>query len=269
MTGMQWHDADLLDEKQIAALMVKVQPTHLLHFAWFAVPGKYWTSGENIQWVKASLELLREFARHGGERAVISGTCAEYDWRYGFCSEDLTPLGPSSLYGVCKHSLRIMVEAWARQSGVSTAWGRIFFLYGPYEHPDRLVSSVICGLLRGQPVKCTAGHQIRDFLYVADVAEAFVALLESKASGPVNIASGQPVALKEIVSRIADQLGGHELIELGAIPIAKDEPPLLVADIARLKREVGWSPRYSLDDGLKGTIAWWRDNLPEGSEGTT
>jgi nucleoside-diphosphate-sugar epimerase len=257
-SNIHWHQADLLDSPQVATLIAEVQPSYLLHFAWYTVPGKYWTSTENLRWVQASIGLLREFARHGGQRVVMAGTCAEYDWRYGYCSEAATPLAPVTFYGICKHSLQLMLAAFSKQTGLSAAWGRIFFLFGPHEHPDRLVAYVIRSLLREEPARCSHGSQIRDFLYVQDVAEAFVALLESEVSGPVNIASGQPVTLRELIHRIAAKFNRNDLVELDAVPTSPDEPPLLVADVRRLHDEVGWAPKYDLDTGLDQTIDWWK-----------
>ncbi|MCS6776662.1 MAG: NAD(P)-dependent oxidoreductase [Chloroherpetonaceae bacterium] len=263
----RWHHVDLLAPGGAALLMQEIRPTHLLHFAWYAVPGQYWTSLENFRWVRASLELLQEFQVCGGQRVVMAGTCAEYDWRYGACVENVTPLSPTTPYGVCKNALRALGEAFGAQTGLSFAWGRIFFLYGPHELPSRLVASVICALLRGEPARTSHGRQIRDFLHVQDVADAFVHLLESEVTGAVNVASGRPVALREVVTRIADMIGRRDLLEVGAIPTPPSEPGLLVADTGRLNREVGWVPRYSLEEGLRQTIAWWRENLQEGDAG--
>jgi nucleoside-diphosphate-sugar epimerase len=249
-----WHQANLLDLGQVRELMARVQPSHLLHLAWYAIPGKYWTSIENFQWVQASLELLQTFVQHGGQRVVMAGTCAEYDWKYGYCSEEITPLSPTTVYGICKHSLQTMLAAFARQTGISAAWGRIFFLYGPYEYPTRLVASVIHSLLKGEPARCSHGNQIRDFLYVEDVASAFVALLKSDVQGAFNIGSAQPVALKEAVLKIGEKMGHLDLIRLGEIPTANDDPPMLIADTRKLHDQVKWSPKYSLDTGLAKTI---------------
>jgi nucleoside-diphosphate-sugar epimerase len=257
-SNIHWHQIDLLNFPQMAALIAEVQPSHLLHVAWYTVPGKYWTSTENLRWVQASIGLLQEFVRHGGQRVVMAGTCAEYDWRYGYCSEAVTPLAPTTLYGICKHSLQLMLAAFSRQAGLSTAWGRIFFLFGPHEHPDRLVAYVIRSLLRGEPARCSHGRQIRDFLHVQDVANAFVALLESGVSRPVNIASGQPVALRELIYEIAAKFNRDDLIQLGAVSTPPDEPPLLVADVRCLHDELGWTPKYDLDTGLEQTIDWWK-----------
>lgn len=256
--GVFRHRADLMDSERVAGLMDEVRPTHLLHLAWFAEPGKFWTSPENLRWVRASLGLLEEFERRGGERAVMAGTCAEYDWNYGYCSERFTPLAPSTLYGSCKHALRIASSAFAEQVGLSAAWGRVFFLYGPHEHPARLVSSVVNAVLRDEAAPCSHGEQIRDFLHVADVADAFAALLDSDVSGAVNIASGRPVAIKDIVYEIGGKAGRRDLIRLGARPAPEDEPSLLVADVGRLRDEVGWIPEYDLDRGLEQTMNWWR-----------
>lgn len=254
--GVRWHTADLLDAKQVETLLAQVCPTHLLHFAWYAVPGKYWTSEENASWVGATIELLRAFRKHGGQRAVLAGSCAEYDWASGTCSEESTPCRPATLYGACKLATQTVLSPWSRQSGVSSAWGRIFFLYGPFEHPNRLVSSVIRSLLSGQPARCTSGEQVRDFMHVEDVATAFVTLLGSEVTGVVNIASGEPVMVKEVVRAIAAQLDRARLLDIGAIQLAESEPQMLCADITRLRSEVGFRPRYDLAAGLKQAIAW-------------
>lgn len=261
IAGVYWHRVNLLDEERITELTARVKPTHLLHFAWIATPGVYWTSIENLRWVQASLSLLQAFVRHGGQRAVVAGTCAEYDWTNDCCSEDATPLVPATLYGTCKHALQIMLRAFSDEVELSAAWGRIFFLYGPHEHPDRLVPYVVRSMLRGEPVRCSHGNQVRDFLYVQDVADAFVALLESDVTGALNIASGQAVKLKDVVYEIADELNGRDTVELGAVPAPAGEPARLIADTRRLTDEVKWSPKYDLRRGLEQTIQWWRKEL--------
>jgi nucleoside-diphosphate-sugar epimerase len=255
---VHWHTTDLLDAASVERLIAKLKPSHLLHFAWYAVPGKYWTAPENVRWVQASLEILQAFARHGGQRVVMAGTCAEYDWNHGYCSETVTPLAPATLYGHCKHALQLVLGAFAEQARLSAAWGRVFFLYGPREYPSRLVPSVITSLLRGEPARCSHGNQIRDFLYVDDVAAAFVALLDSPVTGAVNIASGVPMALKDIIYAIADQLQRRDLVRLGAIAASPNEPELLAASVSRLRNEVGWQPQRDLLAGLNLTIDWWK-----------
>ena len=196
--------------------MDSVQPTHLLHLAWFAVPGQFWTSPENLRWVQASLELLSVFESVGGRRLVVAGSCDEYEWSDVDCDEHDTPLRPATLYGTCKHALHLVMAL------------------------------------------CTPGTQVRDFLHVADVAGAFVALLDSPVGGAVNIASGTPVSIANLVSTIGRQMGAASLVRLGARPLPAHEQPRLTARVARLRDEVGWTPTISLESGLEQTTAWWR-----------
>jgi nucleoside-diphosphate-sugar epimerase len=260
-SDVEWHSVDLLNVQSLSDLVARVRPTHLLHLAWTTAPGQYWTSLENVRWVQASLELLQQFAAHDGQRAVLAGTCAEYDWSDGHCSESDTPLRPQTLYGVSKHALQLLTESFAERAGFSAAWGRIFFLYGQHEHPERLVSYVIRSILQREAVLCSHGEQVRDFLYVKDVAAAFVALLESDVRGAVNIGSGEAVALKNLIHKIADKLHGREFVRLGAVKVSSAEPALLLPAVERLRKEVGWSPRYSLDEGLEETVDWWKEIL--------
>jgi nucleoside-diphosphate-sugar epimerase len=253
-----WHKCDLLVPEDRDAVVREVESTHLLHFAWYAEPGRYWTSTENLRWVEASLQLLRGVAAGGGQRVVMAGTCAEYDWDYGFFSEQTTPLRPMRLYGRSKHAVQEVGASFAEELGISFAWGRIFFLYGPREPSGRLVSSVAEGLLAGRQVPTSEGSQVRDFMHVEDVAEAFCALLDSDVQHPVNIASGIPVSVREVVAAVAEATGRPELVRWGAQPLREGEPPLIVGDARRLHTEVGFAPRYDLEAGARQTVEWWR-----------
>ena len=251
---IHWHCANLLKPDEVVALVQKVKPSHLLHLAWYAIPGKFWTASENLDWVQATVGLMRVFHEQGGQRFVGAGSCAEYDWAFDHCQEASTPCRPATLYGAAKYCTQLLLDAWSRQTGMSSAWGRVFFLYGPGEYPSRLVPSVINSLLNGEPALCTHGEQVRDFMHVEDVAAAFVALLDSDVRGVVNIASGTPLALKEIVYTIADKMGRRDLVQLGAVPSSADDPAALIADIERLRDEVGFKPSLNLQDGIALTV---------------
>ena len=125
--NVTWHQVDLLNELAVSELLRSVKPTHLLHFGWYTEHGKFWSGEENLAWTKSTIQLLKEFKKNGGRRIVGAGTCAEYDWRYGYCSENVTPLNSSSLYGRCKNAIRSIAQEYAALNDLSFAWGRIFF----------------------------------------------------------------------------------------------------------------------------------------------
>ncbi len=256
-----WRQCDLLDAVQTERLLAEVHPTRLLHLAWYTEAGKYWESPENPRWLDATRTIARAFGSIGGQRFVGAGSCAEYDWTVGdgICRETSTPLRPCSLYGRSKDAARAAVESEAREFGFSAVWGRIFHLYGPFEHPSRLISSMIVALLSGGDARTSHGEQVRDFMHVADVGAAFASLLDSSVEGAVNLGTGRSLPIREVALAIADRLGARDRLRPGAIPARADDPPRLVPDVRRLQDEVGFSPRYVLEDGLEQTIAWWRE----------
>jgi nucleoside-diphosphate-sugar epimerase len=255
--SIRWHDVDLLEPDAARNLARSVRATHLLHLAWTAVPGKFWDDPDNERWLARSLELVQGFAASGGERLVVAGTCAEYDWTGPCCDEDSTALRPATRYGMAKHKLHASLQ---QLQGLSCAWGRIFWLYGPAEHPQRLVPSAILQIMAGRPFECRNPEQSRDFLHVHDVAAAFIALLDSPERGAFNVASGKPTPLRSIVSTIARLLRRPEHAQVGA-GSAADGPPSIFGTNERL-RATGWRPRFDIDSGLADTVLWWRNRRP-------
>jgi nucleoside-diphosphate-sugar epimerase len=253
--SVRFHKCDILNAEAVSKSLASIRPTHLLHLAWIAKPGEYWTSLENHLWVDATKHLVQTFLDQGGKRVVLVGSCAEYDWSVaGVCHEFETPRRPATVYGRCKHE----VGEWALSLSCSLAWARLFFLYGPGEHPARLVPSVARALLAGNVADCTSGQQQRDFLHVHDAASALIELVKSPVTGAVNLGSGEAVAVRTVIEIVARECGRPELVQFGSRPIPSGEPNLLVADVSRLRSQLDWQPQISLPEGLRDTVNWWR-----------
>ena len=258
-TSVYWHKVNLLDDKQIKGLLEKVRPSHLLHLAWYAEPGKFWTSKKNYCWLKATLTLFEEFIISGGKRAVVAGTCAEYDWNSDKYIEGITPLAPQTIYGICKHSLQMILSSYASSNDISFSWGRIFSLYGPYENPARLIASVVTSLINNKTIICKNGELIRDYLHVNDVASAFVALIGSDIEGPINIGSGQGIMLTDLVREVEKKMQKFGYLKIEGSSGKNSDAPIIVADTSKI-RSIGWKPSYNLDRGLEDTIDWFIKN---------
>jgi nucleoside-diphosphate-sugar epimerase len=256
----RWHALDLFDGAALAAALETIRPSHLLHLAWTTEHGKFWTDPANESWRVATLDLVERFIAAGGRRCVIAGSCTEYDWSgSGPLSEAHTPLRPATLYGQVKAATFRAVQAKAAAGGLSYAHARLFFSYGPFEQPQRLVPLIIRSLLKGEPARLTAGTQLRDFLDVRDLGRCLALLMASEVAGAVNVASGEGVSVAYIAGLLGAMLGRPDLIELGAVPPPRDEPPSIVADVARLTAEVGARPEIALEQGLADAAAWWRE----------
>lgn len=260
--NVTWYCKNLLDSRQVEELVQTIKPTHLLHLAWAVETGKFWTSPTNLSWVGASLNLLKAFAQYDGRRVVMAGSCAEYDWtKNEIYVEDTSQIKPTTLYGASKNAVREVLEAFSATHKMSYGWGRLFLLYGPNEFEKRVVASVIRALLKDEPALCSEGLQVRDFSYSFDVARAYVSLLNSQVTGAVNIASGSPISVRDLITKIATKLNKLELVRFGAISTPAHDPPMIAGDISRLRNEVGCQPQFDIDQGIEQTIEWWRQHL--------
>ena len=256
------HRCSLLETDTAESLIRSIRPTHLIHLAWCADAGSFWHSPDNLKWLSASARLFESFAQNDGQRAVGVGSCAEYDWSSDVdLSEFASPGQPSTLYGQSKRAAGEWLQAFSTGSRMSAAWGRLFFLYGPAGHPQRVPGAMFESLLNGQPTPCPSGTHLRDYLFVRDAAAALVKLLESNVCGPVNIASGQAIRVSELIQAAAVASGNPHLLRVGQTPTqTSNNPERIVADISRLQNEVGFQPTVSLSSGMAETVAWWRKN---------
>lgn len=259
---VNWHFADLRDASAVGGAIAAIVPELTIHLAWTAEPGVYLHTPDNVDHLAAGIQLANAVAEAGCKRFVGVGTNLEYrPDEHGGALHENAPLGPVHLYGACKLALSVALEEISRRSGMSVAWARQFLLYGPAEDPRRLVPAVITALLKGEPAKTTAGEQIRDYLHVTDVASAMIAIGRSSLTGPVNVASGIPIAVREVVATIGELIGRSDLLAIGALPYRGNDPRHVVGDVTKLALGTHWKPRYELESGLRDTIEWWRQEL--------
>ena len=115
--------------------------------------------------------------------------------------------------------------------------------------------------MRNEKVSVTKGEQVRDFLHVEDVAAAIWAISRSDLTGPVNVGSGRPITVRDVVAKTAALPDRPELIAYGALPYAEADPMFVCANNRRLTMGTGWSPKYDLHQGLAHTIEWWKLHL--------
>ena len=239
--------ADLLQVNDFAVLVAQTQATHLVHLAWYAEHGKYWSSPLNLRWLEASVRLVEAFCAAGGQKVVAAGTCAEYDWSCGYCREDTTPLTPSSLYGTAKDATQRLLAAVCASTETPFAWGRIFLPYGQGEDNRRLIPSLVEVFRGKRPPFGVNASAYRDFLHAEDVARGFVRLLLSDAAGSYNISSGQPTQIAEVVRLLANTLNGDPDVVLDLSTERPGEPEMLIGDNRKLKA-LGWRPLHVTAD---------------------
>lgn len=241
------HSLDLLGE-DASAKIAELGGTHLIHLAWYSEHKHFWTSPKNFDWALATLSLVRSFAASGRHVTAI-GTCAEYDWSQGLCIEDSTPLEPATIYGQVKAATGRLTQAACTSYGVSCCWARLFLMFGLGEHLDRFVPSV-ADALSGRRAQFSVGNEDWcDFLAVEDVADAIVHLTLAAHEGAINVCSGTPRQIRDVVDEIGRSLG----IADSALPDTQASASVasrwIVGDDSRL-RATGWRPAANFSERL-------------------
>jgi len=239
--------ADLLETTDFNNLIFKANATHLIHLAWYAEHGSYWSSSLNLRWVETTIKLVQAFCSAGGKHIVAAGTCAEYDWSYGYCIEEKTPLIPATLYGTSKDATRRLLMAICANHKVTCSWGRIFMPYGPGEDVRRLIPALNNVFTLKQPPFAVGSYSFRDLLHVEDVAAAFVKLLTSGTHGEFNICSGTPTQISEVIKLLANARNQDPKIVLDHSISRTGEPLVLVGDNKKLAM-LGWIAKHELAD---------------------
>lgn len=228
-------------------------PDSCLHSAWIAEPGVYLESPLNEDHLRWSVDFFRRLAALGVPHALGLGTCIEYRITGEPLRED-GPLEPTFLYARCKDALRRTVETEVAGDGFRFAWGRVFYPYGPGEHPARLCSALARKLRTSETLDLKTPDSTKDYIFIDDLAAAILAVIEHRLSGPVNLGTGEGATVRDIAHTIGRLLGKEHLVGESATP-APDPLYHVVADAHRLRDECAWRPAHTLENGLRAMLA--------------
>lgn len=176
----------------------------------------------------------------------------------------VNPIGIRSCYDEGKRCAETLFFDYWRQHNLEIKVARIFNTYGPRMHPNdgRVVSNFIVQALRGENITIYGdGQQTRSFCYVDDLIEAFVRFMNSDPdfTGPVNLGNPGEFTMLELAEKVIKLVGGHS--KLSFHPLPSDDPKQRQPDISQAKDKLDWSPKVSLDDGLKETVSYFKSLL--------
>jgi UDP-glucose 4-epimerase len=251
IAGTEWHKA-----AQAFA------PSAVLHLAWMGVAGNARNATAQANNISATLQLAEAARSWNVKHFIGAGSQAEYGLLNRLCAE-VDPTCPTTLYGHAKLATFQMAQAYCALYKMRFAWLRIFSTYGPQDHENWMIPSLIQALLAGQCPALTKGEQRWDFLHVNDVASAFVTvLLNEKADGVFNVGSGEAPSLAHTIMSIRDLINPALPLGFGQVPYRLDQVMHLQADISRMKKITGWSPAVPLEKGLAETVKWYVDQQP-------
>jgi nucleoside-diphosphate-sugar epimerase len=205
---------------------------------------------------------LVEATWHNRPRKFISiGSADEYGEAEGRLAEDLRE-GSIAPYSAAKAAATHYLEMLIRRERYPACVARFFLVYGPGQSSNRLIPAACETLLKGGDFETTEGRQLRDFLYVDDAVSGLLSLAQAPGSarGTFNIASGEGVPVRRVLVALQRLIPTGRVI-FGARPAREGEPSAQFADVSKIRRETGWSPRFTLAEGLKRTASHFRGFL--------
>jgi len=175
---------------------------------------------------------------------------------------NVNPIGPRGVYDEAKRFAEAMTMAYHRYHGLDTRIVRIFNTYGPRMRPDdgRVVSNFIVQALRGEPISLYGdGSQTRSFCYVDDEIEGIYRLFFSDITEPVNIGNPDEFTIRQLAEMVIELTGSNSPLQLHPLP--EDDPRVRRPDISRAREYLGWEPRIPLEEGLRRTIPYFREQV--------
>ena len=258
------HEGNLCDRSAMDRLAQSVRPTHVFHLGAYTHVGKSWGRvDECIQTnVQGTINLLQALDAVGYERFVNVGTSEIYgDVEVPFREDG--PVRPISPYAVSKYAGEECCRMFHAGRGWPIVRVRPFNAYGPMQSPDRVIPEIIVRGLRKQPLAMTSGRQTREFNYVDDLVDGLVkAGTTPGIDGELfNLGCGDDIAMCDLAPLVLGLLGDPIAADIGALPDRPTEIWQMRADATKARRRLGWSSQWSLPDGLRATVDWYRSEL--------
>lgn len=216
--------------------------------------------------IKFTLDVLNFCKENGTKKIINTGSCFEYGINEKERLNEKHNINPQSLYGSAKASTVIMANAYAKKYDIPLITVRPFGIFGENEGIHKLIPQIIKSIILNENMKMTLGEQIRDYIYIKDLTDAYIALalMDVPIYEVYNVCSGKNVEIKEIVQMLSNLTNTNiNIFDFGAIPYRKNEVMYFVGDNTKIKTYTGWQPKYTLEDGLKRTHVWYKTNLKE------
>jgi nucleoside-diphosphate-sugar epimerase len=242
---------DLYEPESYRAELEFFKPESAIHLAWGGLPD--YSLGNCRSNLLAGIGLFEALGKAGCTKIFAAGSCWEYGKLTGAVKE--SDLGEGTgMFAAFKIALQAIGQSFCRADGHRFIWGRPFFVYGPGQRANSLIPSCYRSLSAVIAPSINNPMAINDYVYVDDVAEAILALIEeSEAAGIYNIGTGKPAAVWEVVNAVA--------VSLGLSPPYQNMHPSagtgLWADTHRIEA-LGWRSAVTLEAGIKHTVETWK-----------
>lgn len=259
------YECDLRDDKLLSQIVDKIKPTYIFHLAAY---GSLPTENDIYDMIdiniKGTSNLINALKKNKFKLLINTGSSSEYGIKNSKMNEkDI--LEPINNYGISKASATVLAQKEAKINSLPVINFRLFSPYGSYEDKSRFIPFVILSALKNKSISLNNPHNVRDFLYVGDVVQAYLqAITISAKFGEIyNIGSGSQHTTENVVNTIVKLLKSSSVLEWGKVKNQQRqiEPSLWEADTSKAERELSWKATTSLENGLLQTLNWFKENI--------
>ena len=263
--GVSYFHGDIRNYEEIKMAFSAFEPDTIIHLAtYYAVMHHAGEIGVMIDTnVKGTINLLEAAKESGAVQLFINTSSTQvYEQKKQRLKEE-DVIKPQSLYAVTKLYAEDACSYFADAFHLPCVTLRLFPPYGPGDHQRRLIPYVIGSILKNTPPNLTTGKQEWDFVYVDDIVNAYLAVLKSypfKDDHAIfNIGTGEAVSIRSFVEKIRENIGSDIDLLWGSVAHRSNEVWYNSADIKKAQTVLHWSPETGIDEGIKKTIAWFKD----------
>ena len=262
--SVDWVEGDLLDIEGLRRTVHRLQPTHIFHLAAVTSSERgFSTAKEMIQTnILGTVNLLQALEGIPYTCFVHTGSAEEYgNGTSPFHESDL--LLPVSPYSASKSGATLFCQMYQRTFQAPIVVLRPFLVYGPGQLPDKLIPQAILAALENRSFPMTSGKQTREFTYIDDIVDGYLkaAVTPAAVGETINLGTGTSIAVLEVVQLIQKLTNSRMSLEIGALPSRPSEIMDYRCDNSKARNILSWTPEVSLEDGLKKTIAWYREQI--------
>lgn len=261
--------ADITDRTAFDALVSDVRPRAILHLAAESADAAERADHRWHDTLEQPLAtMFRSLSKEQGARLITTGSVAVL--RPGVKLNEDSPIEPSRYYpryAASKIREESLVQSLGDATGVEWIHLRLFYLFGRYEAPTRLLPHVVRHLVRGDEVPLSSGEQVRDFTSVEDVASAYLLALRAPDLATrvrYNIGSGRGITVREFAEIVADVVGRRDLLRFGLASPADGESRPIVSDPGSAEKGLGWVASSDTRQRIREAAAWWMARLEQG-----
>lgn len=263
--NIQIHVNNLSSVKPLKQLLTKIKPDFIFHLATYE---NYRDESRVDKMIKTNIigtvNLLLAANEVSFKLFINTGSSSEYG-RKSKPMNEMDILQPESAYAATKASATHFAQSFARSNKKPIITFRLFSVFGPHEAKDRLIPTLISSAIQNKPIRLTSGIVRRDFIFIDDVVDAFLAATKKKITpGQIyNIGSGKQFSNQEIVKLLEKIVKKKINISRENFPNRSWDTKYWVANITKAKKSLGWTPKNSLASGLKKTYTHIKNNLQD------